>query len=263
MVEYKIKTEWVESKIEENVGNVILKHENSLNPLSAGFVEAIYNTCKTFDEDPIVKCIVLKGSEKAFAAGADLKEMLPLTFASISEKRYIEKNWSYISNIKTPIFAAVKGFALGGGCEMAMACDFIIASEDAKFGQPEINIGAIPGAGGTQRLTRSIGKSKAMLAVLTGDMISADEAENCGLVAKVFKGEEFDVSLKDIAVKIANQSKPLAKLAKQAVNVAYETTLEEGIRSERSLFYSTFALEDHVEGMEAFSEKRKPIWKNK
>ena len=168
-----------------------------------------------------------------------------------------------IPKIQTPIIAGVKGYALGGGCELAMMCDFIIAKDDAKFGQPEINIGAIPGAGGTQRLTRSIGKSKAMLAVLTGDMMSADEAENCGLVAKVFKNEEFDVSLKDIAVKIANQSKPLAKLAKQAVNVAYETTLEEGIRSERALFYSTFALDDHVEGMGAFSEKRKPIWKNK
>ena len=152
---------------------------------------------------------------------------------------------------------------MGGGCELAMMCDFIIASENAKFGQPEINIGAIPGAGGTQRLTRSIGKSKAMLAILTGDMMSADEAEKAGLVAKVISNDKFDVSLKEIAQKIANQSKPLAKLAKQAVNVAYETTLEEGIRSERALFYSTFALEDHVEGMEAFSEKRKPIWNNK
>ena len=144
-----------------------------------------------------------------------------------------------------------------------MMCDFIIASDNAKFGQPEINIGAIPGAGGTQRLSRSIGKSKAMYAVLTGDMISAEEAERSGLVAKVFSSEDFASSLKDIALKIANQSKPLAKLAKQAVIVSYETTLEEGIRSERALFYSTFALDDHVEGMEAFSEKRKPTWKNK
>ena len=181
----------------------------------------------------------------------------------MTESRYIENGWLNIPKIQTPIIAGVKGYALGGGCELAMMCDFIIAKDDAKFGQPEINIGAIPGAGGTQRLTRSIGKSKAMLAVLTGDMMSADEAEKCGLVAKVFKGEEFDISLKDIAVKIAAQSKPLAKLAKQAVNVAFETTLEEGIRSERALFYSTFALDDHVEGMGAFSEKRKPVWKNK
>ena len=138
-----------------------------------------------------------------------------------------------------------------------------IVPENAKFGQPEINIGAIPGAGGTQRLTRSIGKSKAMLAILTGDMLSAQEAEKSGLVAKVFNNADFDNSLKEIALKIANQSKPLAKLAKQAVNVAYETTLEEGVRSERALFYSTFALEDHVEGMQAFSEKRKPTWRNK
>ena len=203
------------------------------------------------------------GSEKAFAAGADLKEMVKHNYASVSETRYIENGWLDIPKIQTPIIAGVKGYALGGGCELAMMCDFIIASENAKFGQPEINIGAIPGAGGTQRLTRSIGKSKAMLAILTGDMMSADEAEKSGLVAKVITNDKFDVSLKEIAQKIANQSKPLAKLAKQAVNVAYETTLEEGIRSERALFYSTFALEDHVEGMEAFSEKRKPIWNNK
>ena len=180
----------------------------------------------------------------------------------MSETRYIENGWLDIPKIQTPIIAGVKGYALGGGCELAMMCDFIIASENAKFGQPEINIGAIPGAGGTQRLTRSIGKSKAMLAILTGDMMSADEAEKSGLVAKVISNDKFDVSLKEIARKIANQSKPLAKLAKQAANVAYETTLEESIRSERALFYSTFALEDHVEGMEAFSEKRKPIWHN-
>ena len=203
------------------------------------------------------------GSEKAFAAGADLKEMVKHNYASVSETRYIENGWLDIPKIQTPIIAGVKGYALGGGCELAMMCDFIIASDNARFGQPEINIGAIPGAGGTQRLTRSIGKSKAMLAILTGDMMSADEAEKSGLVAKVIGNDEFDISLKNIAQKIANQSKPLAKLAKQAVNVAYETTLEEGIRSERALFYSTFALEDHVEGMEAFSEKRKPIWNNK
>jgi enoyl-CoA hydratase len=189
--------------------------------------------------------------------------MVKLNYSSVSESRYIENGWLDIPKIQTPIIAGVKGYALGGGCELAMMCDIIIASENAKFGQPEINIGAIPGAGGTQRLTRSIGKSKAMLAVLTGDMISANDAENCGLVAKVFKDNEYEIALKEIAIKIASQSKPLAKLAKQAVNVAYETTLEEGVRSERSLFYSTFALEDHVEGMEAFSEKRKPNWKNK
>ncbi len=257
------KTEWVKTWSENGVGWIQLSHENKLNPLSASFILAIKVAAEKFDNDPLIGCIVLIGSEKAFAAGADLKEMIKLNYASVTESRYIENGWIDIPKIQTPIIAGVKGYALGGGCELAMMCDFIIAKNDAKFGQPEINIGAIPGAGGTQRLTRSIGKSKAMLAVLTGDMMSADEAENCGLVAKVFKGEEFDVSLKDIAVKIANQSKPLAKLAKQAVNAAYETTLEEGVRSERALFYSTFALDDHVEGMGAFSEKRKPVWKNK
>ena len=257
------KNEWIKSWSDNGVGWVQLNHENKLNPLSAGFILAIKEATEKFDNDLSIGCIVLIGSEKAFAAGADLKEMVKHNYASVSETRYIENGWLDIPKIQTPIIAGVKGYALGGGCELAMMCDFIIASDNARFGQPEINIGAIPGAGGTQRLTRSIGKSKAMLAILTGDMMSASEAEKSGLVAKVISNDDFDVSLKEIAQKIANQSKPLAKLAKQAVNVAYETTLEEGIRSERALFYSTFALEDHVEGMEAFSEKRKPIWNNK
>ena len=257
------KNEWIKSWSDNGVGWVQLNHENKLNPLSAGFILAIKEATEKFDNDLSIGCIVLIGSEKAFAAGADLKEMVKHNYASVSETRYIENGWLDIPKIQTPIIAGVKGYALGGGCELAMMCDVIIASDNARFGQPEINIGAIPGAGGTQRLTRSIGKSKAMLAILTGDMMSAHEAEKSGLVAKVISDDEFDVSLKEIAQKIANQSKPLAKLAKQAVNVAYETTLEEGIRSERALFYSTFALEDHVEGMEAFSEKRKPIWNNK
>jgi enoyl-CoA hydratase len=257
------KTEWVKSWSENGIGWVQLSHENKLNPLSASFILAIKDAAQKFDNDLSIGCIVLIGSDKAFAAGADLKEMVKHNYATVSETRYIENGWLDIPKIQTPIIAGVKGYALGGGCELAMMCDFIIASEDSKFGQPEINIGAIPGAGGSQRLTRSIGKSKAMLAVLTGDMISANEAETAGLVAKVFKNDEFDNCLKEIALKIANQSKPLAKLAKQAVNIAYETTLEEGVRSERALFYSTFALDDHVEGMEAFSEKRKPNWNNK
>ena len=257
------KTEWIKTWSENGVGWIQLCHENKLNPLSSGFILAIKDAAQEYDNDTSISCIVLTGSDKAFAAGADLKEMVKLNYASVTESRYIENGWLEIPKIQTPIIAGVKGYALGGGCELAMMCDFIIANEDAKFGQPEINIGAIPGAGGTQRLTRSIGKSKAMLAVLTGDMMSAVEAENCGLVAKVFKNEDFEDSLREIAYKIASKSKPLSKLAKQAVNVAYETTLEEGIRSERALFYSTFALDDHVEGMEAFSEKRKPVWKNK
>ena len=257
------KNEWIKTWRENGIGWVQLNHENKLNPLSAAFILAIKEATEKFDNDLSVGCIVLIGSEKAFAAGADLKEMVKHNYASVSETRYIENGWLDIPKIQTPIIAGIKGYALGGGCELAMMCDFIIASDNARFGQPEINIGAIPGAGGTQRLTRSIGKSKAMLAILTGDMMSAHEAEKSGLVAKVISDDEFDVSLKEIAQKIANQSKPLAKLAKQAVNVAYETTLEEGIRSERALFYSTFALEDHVEGMEAFSEKRKPVWNNK
>ena len=258
-----VKYEWVKYWVENGIGWVQLNHENELNPLSAGFILAIKEACENFDKDPNIGCIALIGSKKAFAAGADLKEMVNLDYASVSESRYIENGWLDIPKIKTPIIAGVKGYALGGGCELAMMCDFIIASENSRFGQPEINIGAIPGAGGSQRLTRLIGKSKAMFAILTGEMISASEAETAGLVAKVYTDEEFDEKFTEIALKIANKSKPLAKLAKQSVNVAYETTLEEGIRSERALFYSTFALSDHIEGMEAFSQKRKPIWKNK
>ncbi len=262
-MEYKSKPEWVEKSIIDNVGWIKLNHENQLNPLSAGFISSIYDACKEYDDNKNVKCIVLTGSNKAFAAGADLKEMLPLNFAQMVETRYIEKNWSYFSSINTPMFAAVKGFALGGGCELAMACDFIIASEDAKFGQPEINVGAIPGAGGSQRMPRSIGKSKSMYYILTGDMLHANEAEKCGLVAKVFKNDEFDENVKSIAKKIAGKSSALARLAKEAVNLSFETPLEEGLRAERSIFASTFALDDHIEGMSAFSEKRKPIWKDK
>ena len=249
--------------VEDHVCVIKLNRPEALNALNKQLLEELAEALEDSQKNEKVRCIVITGSEKAFAAGADLKEMVKHNYASVSETRYIENGWLDIPKIQTPIIAGVKGYALGGGCELAMMCDFIIASENAKFGQPEINIGAIPGAGGTQRLTRSIGKSKAMLAILTGDMMSADEAEKSGLVARVISNDKFDVSLKEIAQKIANQSKPLAKLAKQAVNVAYETTLEEGIRSERALFYSTFALEDHVEGMEAFSEKRKPIWNNK
>ena len=260
---YELKMDWVKSEKIDKVGVVTLNHENSLNPLSSGFVEAIYKSCKAFDEDKEINCIVLMGSSKAFAAGADLKEMLPLSYAEMSESRYIEKNWSYFSYIQKPMFAAVRGFALGGGCELAMACDFIIASENAKFGQPEINVGAIPGAGGSQRMPRFIGKSKAMYAILTGDMIDANEAEKCGLVAKVFSDNVFDDEVMKIANNIASKSSALARLAKESVNVSYETTLYEGLRAERSIFMATFALEDHKEGMEAFSEKRKPDWKNK
>ena len=247
----------------DGIITVSLNRPDALNALNDQLMDELLLEVDNYEKDVSLRCMILTGSEKAFAAGADIKQMQPKTYMDVYKEDFITRNWERVASCRKPIIAAVSGYALGGGCELAMMCDIIIANEEAKFGQPEINIGAIPGAGGTQRLTRSIGKSKAMLAVLTGEMITAEEAENCGLVAKVFKSDDFDASLKDIALKIANQSKPLAKLAKQAVNVAYETTLEEGIRSERALFYSTFALEDHVEGMQAFSDKRKPIWKNK
>ena len=250
-------------KISDHVCVITLDRPSALNALNSQLVEELGDAVTDAENNNKVRCMVITGSEKAFAAGADITEMVDKSFVEVVAKDLFGSSMMPVQNAKKPIIAAVSGYALGGGCELAMMCDFIICAENAKFGQPEINIGAIPGAGGTQRLTRSIGKSKAMLAILTGDMLSAQEAEKSGLVAKVFNNADFDNSLKEIALKIANQSKPLAKLAKQAVNVAYETTLEEGVRSERALFYSTFALEDHVEGMQAFSEKRKPTWRNK
>ena len=204
-----------------NVAIITLNRPQALNALSPDLMREVSFAVDELESDSNVGCLVVTGSEKAFAAGADIKEMKTKSYMDVYMSDFITAEWERIARCRKPVIAAVAGYALGGGCELAMMCDFIIASENAKFGQPEINIGAIPGAGGTQRLTRSIGKSKAMLAVLTGDMISANDAENCGLVAKVFKDNEYEIAVKEIAIKIASQSKPLAKLAKQAVNVAY------------------------------------------
>jgi len=216
---------------------------------------------RAFDADKAIGCIVITGNERAFAAGADIKEMLPRTNPSAMVEDFIGAAWEAVLTIKKPVIAAVAGFALGGGCELAMMCDMIIAADTAKFGQPEINLGVIPGAGGTQRLTRAVGKSKAMDMVLTARMMDATEAEKANLVSRVFPADTMLAEAMKIADRIANLSPVAVQFAKQAVNRAFEGTLVEGVRHERALFLSLFGTPDQKEGMGAFVEKRKPAFK--
>lgn len=240
-----------------------LNRPKALNALSDGLMSALAERLREVDADSSLRAAVVTGTGKAFAAGADIKEMHSRQSYSDVRNDNMLAHWSAVSNARKPIIAAVGGFALGGGCELAMACDIIIASEDAKFGQPEIKLGTIPGVGGTQRLIRAVGKSKAMEWVLTGEMISAHEAEKAGLVSRVVPaGQALEEAIK-VAEKIASFSSPVAVLAKECVNAAAETTLAEGIRFERGLFHATWALEDRREGFQAFSEKRQPTWKHR
>jgi enoyl-CoA hydratase len=216
-----------------------------------------------FEADDAVGCLVVTGSDKAFAAGADIKEMQSKTYMDVYKEDFITRNWERVARCRKPVIAAVAGYALGGGCELAMMCDFILAAENAKFGQPEINLGTIPGAGGTQRLTRFVGKSKAMEMCLTARMMDAEEAERSGLVSRIVpKDQLLDEAVK-VATKIAELSRPAVMIAKESVNRAYETTLSEGVRFERRIFHSTFSMTDQKEGMQAFIDKRKPQFKNK
>ncbi len=239
------------------IGLITLHRPKALNALSAQLVGELNQALGAFDADPEIAVMVLTGSERAFAAGADVKEMQDRDFIAAFQSDFIGP-WQQVSERRKPIIAAVAGYALGGGCELAMMCDVIIAADNARFGQPEINLGTLPGAGGTQRLTRAIGKSKAMEMVLTGRMMDAEEAERANLVARVVPlADLLDEALK-LAETIAEKSQPIVALAKEAVNVAYETTLREGLRFERRVFYATFATEDRKEGMQAFVEKRTP-----
>ncbi len=245
------------------VGLVTLNRPDALNALCTPLIRELGQALDDLESDDAIGAIVLTGSEKAFAAGADIKEMQPKTYMDCYLADFITDGWERVSQCRKPIIAAVAGFALGGGCEMAMMCDFIIAGDNAKFGQPEINLGIIPGAGGTQRLTRFVGKSKAMEMCLTGRMMDAAEAERSGLVSRVVPaGELLDDALKT-AAKIAALSRPSVYIVKELVNRSYETTLAEGLRFERRLFHSLFATEDQSEGMAAFIEKRKPAFKNR
>jgi enoyl-CoA hydratase len=245
------------------VGLITLNRPQALNALCTPLINELGQALDTLEADDDIGAIVLTGSEKAFAAGADIKEMQPKTYMDCYLGGFITDGWERVAECRKPIIAAVAGYALGGGCELAMMCDFIIAADTANFGQPEINLGVIPGAGGTQRLTRFVGKSKAMEMCLTGRMMDAAEAERSGLVSRVVAaGELIDDALKT-ATKIAKLSRPSVFMAKESVNRAYESTLAEGIRFERRLFHSLFATEDQTEGMAAFAEKRKPDFKNR
>jgi enoyl-CoA hydratase len=244
------------------VGLVTLNRPQALNALNSQLLEELRGVLAGFEADADIGAIVITGSEKAFAAGADIKEMQPYGFAeAVTED--LAAGWDAVAACRKPMIAAVSGFALGGGCELAMMCDFIIASETAKFGQPEITLGIIPGMGGTQRLTRAVGKAKAMDLVLTGRMMDAAEAERCGLVARVVAPERLLDEALAAAEKIAGFSLPAVMMAKEAVSRANETVLSEGMRAERRLFHALFATEDQKEGMAAFMEKRKPTFRNR
>lgn len=244
-------------------GVVRLNRPQALNALCDQLMDELGRAVEAFDKDPAVAAVVITGSEKAFAAGADIKEMMARRYPEVYFEDFIGKRWEAVTLAKKPVIAAVAGFALGGGCELAMMCDIILAADNAKFGQPEINLGIIPGAGGTQRLTRAVGKSKAMELVLTARMMDAAEAERSGLVARVVPLADLMPEALKMAEKIGTLSAPSVAIAKEAVNVAFETTLSEGVRFERKIFYSLFATEDQKEGMGAFAEKRKPSFQGR
>jgi enoyl-CoA hydratase len=245
------------------VGLITLNRPKALNALSTPLVTELGAALNAFEADDAIGAIVLTGSEKAFAAGADIKEMQSKSYMDAYLQDFITKGWEQVTVCRKPIVAAVAGYALGGGCEVAMMCDFILAADTAKFGQPEITLGTTPGAGGTQRLTRFVGKSKAMEMCLTGRMMDAAEAERAGLVSRIVPAADLIEEAVKTAQRIAEMSRPVAMFVKECVNRAYETTLTEGVRFERRLFHSTFALEDQKEGMAAFVEKRQPQFKNK
>ena len=255
--------EYILVEKKESVGLITLNRPKALNALCAGLIEDLGRALDDMEADDDIGAVVLTGSEKAFAAGADIKEMSEKDFMDVYLQDFITKGWERITTCRKPIIAAVSGYALGGGCEVAMMCDFIIAGENAKFGQPEITIGTIPGSGGTQRLTRFVGKSKAMEMCLTGRLMDAEEAERSGLVSRIVPNDELLSDALKTAQQIAGLSRPIVLMAKECVNRSYETTLSEGVRYERRVFHSTFATEDQKEGMAAFADKRQPKWKNR
>jgi enoyl-CoA hydratase len=245
------------------VGLITLNRPQALNALCDALIRELGAALDGFENDSAIGAIVLTGSEKAFAAGADIKEMAGKTFVECYIEDFITNGWERITTCRKPIIAAVAGFALGGGCEVAMMCDTIIAAESAKFGQPEITLAIIPGSGGTQRLTRAVGKAKAMEMILSGRMIDATEAERCGLVSRVVANDKLLEEALKLADKVAAQSRPAVLAAKEAVNRAFESSLAEGVRFERRLFHALFSTEDQKEGMAAFVEKRKPQFKHR
>jgi len=244
------------------VGLITLNRPRALNALNAQMMREVVAVLQSFDADEAIGCIVITGSEKAFAAGADIKEMQPLTSQTAFASDWFA-GWDAMTRVRKPIVAAVAGYALGGGCELAMMCDFILAADTARFGQPEIKLGVIPGIGGSQRLTRAVGKARAMEMCLTGRMMDAAEAERAGLVARVVPAAGLLEDAMATAETIAGMSLPAAMMVKEAINRAFETTLAEGVMFERRLFHATFGLEDQKEGMSAFIDKRKAEFRHR
>jgi enoyl-CoA hydratase len=240
------------------VGLITLNRPKALNALNAALMRELGDALMKFDADDAIGAIVITGSEKAFAAGADIKEMQSKTFVEAYKQDFITAEWETVTHVRKPVIAAVAGYALGGGCELATMCDFILAADTAKFGQPEINLGVMPGAGGTQRLSRFVGKSKSMEMNLTGRFMDADEAERSGLVSRIIPADELIDEAMATAAKIANKGAIAVMAIKESVNRAFETTLTEGVRFERRLFHALFATTDQSEGMEAFIDKRTP-----
>jgi enoyl-CoA hydratase len=244
------------------VGIIRLNRPQQLNALNRALISELIQAIDAFEADDGIGCMLLTGNDKAFAAGADIKEMADKTFIEVYLGNFAA-DWDHATRARKPIVAAVAGFALGGGCELAMHCDIIIAADNAKFGQPEIKLGVIPGIGGTQRLTRAVGKAKAMDMILTGRMMDAAEAEKSGLVARVVPAANLMEEAMKVAETIATMSLPSVLAGKEAINSAFEGGLSEGVVFERRIFHALFATEDQKEGMKAFVEKRKPVWKNK
>ena len=245
------------------VAVVTLNRPKQLNALAPKLMQELGAALHAFDADDGIGAIVITGNDKAFAAGADIGAMKDFDFQHAFRTNYITRDWEHIRSIRKPVIAAVAGYALGGGCELAMACDLVIAAESAKFGQPEINLGVLPGAGGTQRLPRAVGKAKAMDLCLTARMMDAQEAERAGLVSRVVPSDKLQAEAMAVAEKIASYSLPVVMMIKESVNRAYESTLSEGVLFERRLFHAAFALEDQKEGMAAFVEKRKPTFRHR
>lgn len=250
------------TEVKGRTGIITLNRPKALNALNGQLITEMNAALDRFDADSSIGCIILTGSEKAFAAGADITEMKDKTFTQVTEEDFLW-DWDHINAIRKPIVAAVAGYALGGGCEFALACDFIIAADNAKFALPEVTLGIIPGGGGTQRMARTIGKAKAMEMILTGRMMDAAEAERLGLVARVVPIANLMAEALATAEKIASLSQPVIASAKRAVNAALETPLANGLAFERKSIHALFALEDQKEGMSAFVEKRKPVFRNR
>jgi enoyl-CoA hydratase len=246
----------------EKVGIITLNRPKQLNALNSELMVEMGTALKLLDADPHIGCIILTGNEKAFAAGADIGAMATYSYADVYKNDYITRDWETLRSIRKPIIAAVSGFALGGGCEVAMMCDIIIAADNARFGQPEIKLGIIPGAGGTQRLPRAIGKAKAMDLALTGRMMDAQEAERAGLVSRVVPLDKLMDEALGVALSICDYSQIAVMSAKESINRAFESSLSDGVMFERRMFHALFATEDQKEGMDAFVNKRKPVFKH-